>query len=166
MPQNGFNGAAVSRPRIFKVPNILGRCVLRASMGPRSHDHGYPGAEPRCPQRGTSFNGAAVSRPRIPRCGASVSTTRNQLQWGRGLTTTDTRRIGFPSGPRTVLQWGRGLTTTDTLVDPERKATVALPSMGPQSCNRGYAAQWSPEFGWDMSLQKGRGLTTTDTRRS
>ncbi len=134
-------------------------------MGPRSHDHGY------------NIN-------LLP-----TTTMMVYLQWGRGLTTTDTLHSGRQSSggtcrfkraavsrPRTpvppancwprlaVLQWGRGLTTTDTQGTDANQPAPYQASRGPQSYDRGYAAQWSPEFGWDMRLQWGRGLTTTDTR--
>ncbi len=64
-----------------------------ASMGPRSHDHGY--LFWRLLLRGTlgSFNGAAVSRPRIPANLSGICAVSFELQWGRGLTTTDTLRV-------------------------------------------------------------------------
>ena len=92
-----FNGAAAFRPR---KPNG-GRNICRpdicfngaAAFRPRKHDISHVSAvHPR------SFNGAAAFRPRKP-SGGHPSTKHLMLQWGRGLSATETAGHGGGSVP-------------------------------------------------------------------
>ncbi len=95
------------------------------------------------PQNG--FNGAAVSRPRILRSAVDGPMTMSSLQWGRGLTTTDTESAVSLAGSVKRLQWGRGLTTTDTGIRWLRRPRGAQASMGPRSHDHGYSSTTRPK---------------------
>ncbi len=108
-------------------------------MGPRSHDHGYYIVSVGGIDQPPSLQwGRGLTTTDTPNDPPTCSLTMT-LQWGRGLTTTDTPSTRRRARGHTKLQWGRGLTTTDTL----RYLRTQKPS--------------------SASLQWGRGLTTTDT---
>jgi len=107
-----FNGAAVSQRR--------------------KRHHSTPGAlqHPR-------FNGAAVSQRRKPAWRRRASCSATGLQWGRRLSTAETReRVGFFLGDP-QLQWGRRLSTAETRVRSSRTCQPIAASMGPPSLNGG-----------------------------
>ncbi len=64
--ENRFNGAAGFRPRRLADPNPGLNGMIR-------------------------FNGAAGFRPRRPNAGTDTNRHNNALQWGRGLSPTETR---------------------------------------------------------------------------
>jgi len=81
-------------------------------MGPRSHDRGIAGRDPR-------LHADEV------------------LQWGRGRTTAESRRGWLAIHATTSLQWGRGRTTAESGLGLRHGVLVRLASMGPRSHDRG-----------------------------
>ncbi len=160
---------------------------LCSSMGPRAFAHGDIGVVERPARNGHVFNGAAGFRPRRPPSGKPGSSSRpifngaagfrprrphppllpqqtsGHLQWGRGLSPTETRkRIPFRA-PEPDLQWGRGLSPTETRCERKKAKFHLRSSMGPRAFAHGdpqatIACSSQSEF-----LQWGRGLSPTET---
>ena len=94
----------------------------------------------------------------------SLLTTVPKLQWGRGLSTAETRHTEMwaPFG-MSRLQWGRGLSTAETPSGAWRAILAAAASMGPRSFNRGNRATSLRRLTLRWVLQWGRGLSTAET---
>ena len=85
-----------------------------ASMGPRAFAHGDHRSPRHFRRPDPCFNGAAGFRPRrLPGIGCN-SRTDGMLQWGRGLSPTETSDFNGRTGAIPKLQWGRGLSPTET----------------------------------------------------
>ncbi len=89
MKNDSFNGAAIFRPR--KRPIRLSRLSFLLC-----------------------FNGAAIFRPRKHWCQNMGKNRAYVLQWGRDLSTAETRESGSIEQDADVLQWGRDLSTAET----------------------------------------------------
>ena len=85
------------------------------------------------------------------------------LQWGRGLSPTETRVAQDMRQWLRVLQWGRGLSPTETPSAQRSVAVVSRASMGPRAFAHGDA--FVPRFPENRvdELQWGRGLSPTET---
>ena len=160
---NRFNGAAVFQPR-----KQLCSSIAWAATG--------------------GFNGAAVFQPRKPVIDGVIAILYHALQWGRGLSTAETRQNRSPNrrnqaqasmGPRSFNRgndavrigappyipasmgprsFNRGNIPFETWMDLANPA-----SMGPRSFNRGNALT-SIRFPIRvLPLQWGRGLSTAET---
>ena len=146
------------------------RCALAnqpvsPSMGPRSYDRGEAPTAGRARRGVSPFNGAAVLRPR-----------RAPPRWLREAIAE-------------FLQWGRGLTTAESRRACAARTETRPPSMGPRSYDRGESTQGDsmpsrlPSFNGaavlrprrapiraatspsKAALQWGRGLTTAESWR-
>ena len=158
-----FNGAAVLRLR--KPPNAhqIIDTDQRASMGPQSFDCGNSlKASQTHVWFDACFNGAAVFRLRKQQNASALPDLTIVLQWGRSLSTAETRHARILSVPRrcasmgpqsfdcgndrasysrrsatAMLQWGRSLSTAETPTLRRLSPNVSHASMGPQSFDCG-----------------------------
>ncbi len=113
-----------------------------SSMGPRAFAHGDAEISPRSSLTQILFNGAAGFRPRRPRAGALTRPSPATLQWGRGLSPTETagnalrRLAGLQSsmGPRAFAHGDD--------VSPRVVAANVFSSMGPRAFAHGDWAAW------------------------
>ncbi len=85
-----------------------------ASMGPRAFAHGDHHRRTQSHQKQRSFNGAAGFRPRRQLPEKRWRAGELQLQWGRGLSPTETVATRMSCFRYLRLQWGRGLSPTET----------------------------------------------------
>jgi len=161
----------------------------RASMGPRPLGHGngeraylHYGEE-------TRFNGAAASRPRKPSTSEPATRSMSWLQWGRGLSATETwlppeqrplttRFNGAAaSRPRKhgiewtedvkgyELQWGRGLSATETPLMIAGATTRSNTLQWGRGLSATETSERYPSSLAGTVLQWGRGLSATETPR-
>ncbi len=163
--EEGFNGAAGFRPRRHPMEYSLISQMSYASMGPRAFAHGdFPvGWGERYEDPG--FNGAAGFRPRRQGSGEAAHECIVKLQWGRGLspTETDDARACARSGRR--LQWGRGLSPTETGPASDSSSRPVWASMGPRAFAHGDLHHGHQSGLIATVLQWGRGLSPTETDR-
>ncbi len=112
-------------------------------MGPRAFAHGDHGSERARPAKQGSFNGAAGFRPRRLPSLLPCPVPRAPLQWGRGLSPTETGSDPVIAATLGVLQWGRGLSPTETSQNPKRPFYLRQASMGPRAFAHGDAVKVS-----------------------
>ena len=158
---HGFNGAADLHPR--KVASTLAlNDDLKASMGPRTYIRGkgvnpyvsnttpsHASMGPRTYIRGKRiqdrekdrkllcFNGAADLHPRKATPAPVYSSPKSSLQWGRGLTSAESGRMGDGVSTLSQLQWGRGLTSAESTFGTKNAGQHLEASMGPRTYIRG-----------------------------
>ena len=107
------------------------------SMGPRSFERGDLGFLFLTTCCHTTFNGAALFRARRPWFSFSNNLLSHNLQWGRALSSAETR---LPLSARMAcgsLQWGRALSSAETYRTTTTPLPPLPPSMGPRSFERG-----------------------------
>ena len=85
-----------------------------ASMGPSTLVDGDAAGQPSPDNPHLCFNGAVDSRRRRRAGGAGSKGYCSVLQWGRRLSSTETRRPSPRAGKPRTLQWGRRLSSTET----------------------------------------------------
>ncbi len=142
-----------------------GAMMPDSSMGPRAFAHGDLKFELIFGCGLLLFNGAAGFRPRRPYSRFPPWKSATCLQWGRGLSPTETGILVFKAVSGGGLQWGRGLSPTETGRDHPRYRARFASSMGPRAFAHGDAAP--RQFGHRAAflLQWGRGLSPTETFR-
>ncbi len=156
-------------------------------MGPRAFAHGDKSTSCRVTRTIRRFNGAAGFRPRRLHRRPPIRTLPIQLQWGRGLSPTETPAKRMVHREPDALQWGRGLSPTETILKAGSDSTSAVLQWGrglsptetsPRSWRKarprsGFngAAGFRPRrlagrarsLPWQLWLQWGRGLSPTET---
>ncbi len=140
--RDGHQGAAASMgPRAFAHGDVLEACERKlaewASMGPRAFAHGDRAICGRVGLPGRCFNGAAGFRPRRQ---AKQLVTRNGYFCFNGAAGFRPRRHGSSRGSlsaSTRLQWGRGLSPTETRRENHPHLARRLASMGPRAFAHG-----------------------------
>ncbi len=110
---------------------------IPASMGPRAFAHGDPQSNRRPHCLKDRFNGAAGFRPRRPFPLYSSALKTIGLQWGRGLSPTETCNRPKTTTTLFMLQWGRGLSPTETYHTKRETSSGLAASMGPRAFAHG-----------------------------
>src|SRR6266850_4581602 len=108
-----------------------------ASMGPRSVERGiFANAGP-FSKFFARFNGAALCRARNPDAVSIHQSRLNQLQWGRALSSAESKRLRYLPESGTALQWGRALSSAESYSAKNTDGLKEIASMGPRSVERG-----------------------------
>ena len=133
----GFNGAAGFRPRRRDRVRVEVLKPSEASMGPRAFAHGDKILAVLDARREDSFNGAAGFRPRRPNEVSLFIQRQGRLQWGRGLSPTETKRVE-PNLPRLLCFNGAaGFRPRRREGAPSHRQGGARASMGPRAFAHG-----------------------------
>ena len=120
-PGRAFNGAALFRARrpiprpgrAFLIPTFNGAALFRARRQCASE------RESKC---AGGFNGAALFRARRPRRTSGLGARHTHLQWGRALSSAETRLQAVQTDQSdNTLQWGRALSSAETRNRVEKK---------------------------------------------
>ena len=106
-------------------------------MGPRSVERGiFANAGP-FSKFFARFNGAALCRARNPDAVSIHQSRLNQLQWGRALSSAESKRLRYLPESGTALQWGRALSSAESYSAKNTDGLKEIASMGPRSVERG-----------------------------
>ncbi len=93
-------------PTETAILEIIAKIEASASMGPRAFAHGDLHAADCHPADWMGFNGAAGFRPRRQLISAMAEDVEKALQWGRGLSPTETRNDHMPAHRNQVASMG------------------------------------------------------------
>ena len=131
-------------PHSFKCGNMdsasLRVCLRRlASMGPHSFKCGN--------ERKPCFGGVLCP----------------WLQWGRTLSSAETRARCSTISSKPSLQWGRTLSSAETVLFPADRLPLGIASMGPHSFKCGNSAKPFHRLQLPCGLQWGRTLSSAET---